>query len=136
MSHFQKAGGEHPLDLAFVGLIAKSEHPGAGTPSTQVQVPLCSLHVPRAHSDTCCVDNTQHTDDVECCPQMFLTRFCRLWREVGQVKVPPCSLLARAAADPDAKSTDCDAFELHLAVPATGAGPEDKYGYLPAPRAY
>ena len=65
---------------------------------------------------------------------MFLTRFCQLWRETGQVKVPPCSLLARAAAN--AKSTDCDAFELHLALPATGAGPEDKYDYLPAPRAY
>ena len=64
---------------------------------------------------------------------MFLTRFCRLWRETGQVKVPPGSLLGRFAAD--AKSTG-DAFELHLAVPATGAGPEDKYGYLPAPRAY
>ena len=65
---------------------------------------------------------------------MFLTRFCRLWRDVGQVKVPPGSLLARAAAD--AKTSQSDAFELHLAVPATGAGPEDKYGYLPAPRAY
>ena len=63
---------------------------------------------------------------------MFLTRFCRLWREVGQVKV----LLARAAAD--AKSTG-DAFELHLAVPAIRPGDPsemDQYDYLPAPRAY
>lgn len=63
---------------------------------------------------------------------LFLTRFCRLWREIGQVKVPPCSLLARAAAD--AKSAG-DAFELHLAVPAIGPGPapaEDQYDHLPA----
>ena len=58
---------------------------------------------------------------------MFLTRFCRLWREVGQVKVPPGSLLARAAAD--AESTG-DAFELHLAVPAIR--PEDQDENLPA----
>ena len=67
---------------------------------------------------------------------MFLTRFCQLWRDVGQVKVPPCSLLARAAAD--AKSTG-DAFELHLAVPAIRPGDPsemDQYDYLPDPRAY